>query len=156
MENKYKIAIGVALLATSFAVGRFTVPVRVKTEIKEVQVEKKVTDKDIKENKRVETVKTEIVRPDGTKETTTKIIEDTKKNTDSKTTAQTDSSRSSTSETKKEGAGLSVAGLAGVNVLAPSGLIFGGHVQTSLLGPVTIGAFGLSNWTFGVSLGLRF
>src|SRR5258706_14382864 len=78
MDRKYKYGIaGVAVLG-AFALGRYTVPEKVRIETKTVEVEKKTTDKttDIKKEKRKKTTITTITHPDGTKETSTVITDD--------------------------------------------------------------------------------
>ncbi len=157
MRLRYKIIIIGGALLTSFAFGRYSAPVKIKTETKEVDTKHEVEDKTANQDKHKETVITETVKPDGTKEKVTKTIEDTHKQTDSTDTTQTDSSKTETKEVTKEGRKVLLTGLIGVNTLRPSlGPIFGAQVQTTVVGPITAGIFGLTDGTAGVSLGLIF
>ena len=143
METRTKIIIAIVAIASTFALGRFTSPDKVRTEIKTVTVEKVVTQivhqtVTIKETK------------DGTKETV--IVTDS--NTDTK------SNSNSTNETKeitisKDRINISV--LAGssfpINLSAP---VYGISANKNRIGPITIGVWGLSDKTVGESLGLNF
>lgn len=143
MTSQSKVIISVIVLAVVFTAGRQSVPEKIKTEIQTVEVEKVVT-----------VVKKEIVtikeNPDGSKETT--IITDT--TTDSKT--NTNASNQTTEETKK-GKKLNVSILAGTS---PSfnltELVYGASISKELIGPVTVGAWALTNKSIGLSVGLNF
>ncbi len=133
MRKRYIVAGAVIIAITSAAVGRYTAPVKVKVETKTVTVVQR----------RKDVVKTEIVKPDGTRETVTKSVTDTNKNVlvDQK------------SETTKDSQHVNVYLLGGGKNQAP---VFGGHVSAEVLGPLSIGLFGLSDGAFGASLGMRF
>ena len=50
-----------------------------------------------------------------------------------------------------------ISALAGFSPFSdPHTPVYGGHVSTQLLGPINVGAFGLTNGTIGMSLGLDF
>lgn len=85
---------------------------------------------------------TTIVKETG-KETTT-IVEDIK--TKEKQTAQVESKRTR----------VSVQALIGTDVTNRFQPVYGAAVSKEVLGQITIGAFGLTNGTLGVSLGLNF
>ncbi len=157
MRLRYKAAIIGGALLTSFAFGRYSAPVKIKTETKEVDTKHEVEDKTANQNKHKETVITETVKPDGTKEKVTKTIEDTHKQTDSTDTTQTDSSKTETKEVTKEGRKVILSALGGVGVSsghwAP---VYGLSAQSTLVGPITVGAFGLTTGVVGCSLGLMF
>lgn len=88
--------------------------------------------------KKVNRVITIVKRPDGTVE---KVIKD-----NSVITTDT--------ETKvKERSKLAISALAGTDLSKP---IYGAAVSKEVLGPITIGIFGLSNASFGASVGLNF
>lgn len=163
----------VALVLTAFAFGRYTAPEKVKIEKEIVTVEsaKKEDSKhvstDLSRDKRVEKVITEIVRPDGTRETSTRVVEDTStaKRSDTAANSREESNKASiekSSETIEYGRNkLSLAVLAGAAPSFSGGLSFGplaygGHVQKNLLGPITFGVWALSSGTGGISLGLMF
>lgn len=148
-ENKKRLAIAAAIVV-SFAVGRFTTPEKVKIETKVVTVEVKVKEKD----KHKETKIVEVTKPDGTKEKTKTIIEDTKTN------IVKESSQSAETKTERIGSTqrTTISGLIGIdfNNLSRSPVVYGGSVSRPIIGPVTLGAWGLSNLTFGASVGVQF
>lgn len=141
MTTRNIIIISVLALATSFAIGRYLTPERVKTEIKTVTVEKVVV-----EVKRVVTTVKE--KPDGTKETV--IVEDSKTNTNEN--SQTVDSKHEETKSKNK---LIVAAMAGMNIPVDGQLIYGLEVSKNLLGPIRMGIFGMTNKTAGITLGLE-
>lgn len=156
MSTKVKITILAILLMVSFASGRYLTPVKVVTEVKTVEVEKKKTDTNEQQNTHKETEVKEVVKPDGTKETTTKIVED---DSDKKSTSEKDMVSKETDKTKevtKSNNGLSLSALGGVSISGVPNTVYGGIVQKPLLGPIGIGVWGLSNGTVGASIGLSF
>jgi len=74
MSTKNQIIILLVCTAAGLAIGRFTVPVKVITQVKTIEVEKKTEKTDTKIQKKVhrETITTQVKRPDGTVESTTK------------------------------------------------------------------------------------
>jgi hypothetical protein len=135
--SKYIAAVIVVVIA--YAAGRYTAPEKIKTEIKTVEVEKVVTKVQhkkvvIRENK------------DGSKETV--IITDTK--SDEKGKSNTDIKNKEV--TNKGSFNISV--LAGSSV--PINGVLGVSATKSVLGPITVGAWGLTNGTAGLSVGLNF
>lgn len=140
MTRNHYIIVAV-LLAAAFAGGRFLSPEKIVTKTVTVEVEKTNTKQD--------SVVIKVTKPDGTitETTTTKTETETITNTNNKTETITQNKKSS----------LNVNALAGINVTNPSGgIVFGAHVSKQLLGPISIGLFGLSNGTAGVSVGLQF
>ncbi len=109
-------------------------------QIKTVEVEKEVTHYD------VHTVTHTVTTPNGTTDTTTVTDDHTKKlETDIKTAVVL------------KGPEWNVSGLVGNDF--SQGLIkpiYGVSVSREILGPVTVGAFGLSNGVLGLSVGLNF
>lgn len=160
MQIKYKILIITVSLTAAFAGGRLSTPVKIKTVIQTVEVEKKQsnTDTDSNQDKHKETVVKEVVKPDGEKETTTTTTEDTTlhKNTNTSTTDQTDISQTQSKEIIKDSnSKVTISGLVGVNALNVSkGLDFGVSISKPILGPIAIGLFGLKSGTVGFSLGI--
>jgi hypothetical protein len=135
--SKYIAA--VIVVAIAYAAGRYTAPEKIKTEIKTVEVEKVVTKVQhkkvvIRENK------------DGSKETV--IITDTK--SDEKGKSNTDIKNKEV--TNKGSFNISV--LAGSSV--PINGVLGVSATKNVLGPITVGAWGLTNGTAGLSVGLNF
>jgi len=162
MQTKYKVLIIIAVGATGVAVGRFTVPERVKIETKTVEVVKTITVKDTTKDKKVhkETTIVEVTKPDGTKETTTKVVldSDLKKDTTTHTNVSDSKSADDKSETTKTGSRLNISVLAGapVSLHGLGNFVYGVHVSRDLLGPISVGLFGLSDGVVGGSIGLTF
>lgn len=151
----------VVLTGAAFAAGYYFAPEKIKVETKLVEVVKKETviEKEIEKNKHTETTTVEITRPDGTKEKTTTTKEDTTTGTTvtSNTNKSSTTTLDETRETSKNGRRYNLSLLAGADVTndplkAP--IIYGGHISTNLIGPISIGVWGLTNKTFGASLGL--
>lgn len=151
MSIKLKILLIAVTLASTFAFGRYSAPTKTVTEIKTVEVEKKVDDTQKDEHKITQTK--EIVKPDGTKETDTTVTDDST----TKKKEVLDDTKNSESKVTVEyvGGNLSVSALVGFTIpgVAP---VYGGHIQGRILGPFTSGIWGLSNGVVGVSIGLVF
>src|SRR5579864_2857048 len=141
MDRKYKIGLVVVTVVVSFAVGRYTVPVKTVVETKVVEVEKKVvnTDTNTDQNKHKETTVTEMDKPDGTKVIVTKTDEvsdiDTKINSVSTLDKKTDKSEAKTSV--KSGGGVSVSALAGLSAKDIQSYVYGIHASKEVLGPIS-------------------
>ena len=135
-----KYILFVIVIIISYATGRYMSPEKIKTEVKTVEVEKVVTKIEhktvkIKENK------------DGSKETI--IITDSRADSNTNIRSQ-DKTKESTVRDK-----INVSLLAG-NSLPISAPIFGASVQKNFIGPITLGAWVLTNKTGGLSVGLNF
>ncbi len=155
MSNKYKVLIAIVLLATAYATGRYMAPEKVKTEVKIVEVDRKTSTTDTNTNKHKETKVTETVLPDGTKKTETTTIEDSNRQSDR--TSVTDSKKTETDKTEivKSSSHLVVSALLGAD-FSNSTQVYGASATKNLIGPITLGAWGLSNATGGFSIGLSF
>lgn len=156
MENKTKIIIAVCALATAFAIGRYTVPEKVRIETKIVEIEKKVTDQDKDKNEHKKTIIVVVTKPDGTKQSTTTISDDTDTKTD---THQTDDISKTTDITKEITAGTqktTVLGLVGMDLTKAGLPDYGISVSKSVLGPVSVGVFGFKSGMVGAGVGLSF
>jgi hypothetical protein len=147
MNNKLVI---LGALVLGLAIGRYSLPAKIETKV--VEVEKKQTETDRDKHKETTTVTKEL--PDGTKETTTKTTEDT----NTKRTAETNKTSESESTRTYGGAKTTISVLGGITGVPGSvgGPIYGLSVTKNILGPIVGGAFGLTNGTVGVSLGLEF
>lgn len=156
MSNRTKIIIAVIALAASFLAGKYTTPAKVVTEIKTVEVEKKVEQKDVEKEKHKKTV---IVKnKDGS--STTTITDDSASTDRSKTTDDVAKRTDEKKEVTRDGALTSISILAGLQVpFDPSTTLsqikYGIHVHKEILGPITVGAFGFTDRTFGLSMGLN-
>lgn len=145
--NVKVLVIAILALVGAYALGRYTSPVKVETKI--VEVEKKQTETE--RDKRKETTTTVVEKPDGTKETVTRTVEDTS------TRKSTETNRNTDTETSKTYAGPKtyVGGLSGIDT-ANGSVFYGAQVNRQVLGPVSVGGFFLTNKTLGVSIGLQF
>ncbi len=157
MENKTKIIIVSVALLVAFAFGRYSAPEHVKIETKIVEIEKKVIDTDTLRDRHREVVIKEIVKPDGTKEKVTTTVEDS--NTSRKTRTEEETSRTENrSEEITRGSKVTLAALIGSPLRLNSSFepIYGGIISKPILGPITVGVWGMSNNTAGFALGLTF
>ncbi len=118
-----------------------------KVETKTVVVEAKQTEAE--RNKHKETTTTEVVKPDGTKTTVTETKED------SNTQKTTKEDTRSDSTVVYRGPSIGVRVLAGTT-FSDGNIDVGVSVDRSLIGPITIGAFGFRSGVVGLSLGLQF
>lgn len=158
MTTKTKVILSIVIVLASYAFGYFEAPYKIKTEIKTVEVEHKVTDTEREADKHKTTTTTEVVKPDGTKETTTTSTEDSVAKTDTQVKDDTAKTSDSTSETIKSGKTLNISALAGAPISFSVGSlipVYGAQVSTNLIGPITVGLWGLSDKTAGFSLGLN-
>lgn len=162
MDLKYKVGITVVVVAVVFAAGRYSAPEKIKIETKIVEVEKKVEDTDQKKIKDTHKKTTTIVvkKADGT-ETTTSVTTDDSVVKDDKTTKITDDISKTSDIVKEESKStshLNLALLGGTNVLNPSssGIIYGASASRNLVGPITVGLWGLNSGIGGMSIGLEF
>src|SRR5271166_2264531 len=148
MTLKYKILAVITIVVTSFAIGRFTTPVKTVVQTKIVEVEKKVDNTDTKQNQ-TETI---TKKPDGT-ETTTIITNTDTKNTSVDTTSVTDTS---TKTVTKESSKVTISALAGAPIsLHGIGLpTYGIAISKEILGPIGVGVFGFTDGVGGVSISL--
>lgn len=144
MSNKTKVIIAALSLLVSFAVGRYTANVT-----KTVSTDKQTTVTDDKNTET--TTSTEIYKPDGTKTITTVTIDNsdtTENHTDQEKTTQT---------VAKASAQYNLSILGGIYAQSTiNPLVYGASINKEILGPVTGGAWILSNGTFGVSVGVNF
>lgn len=163
MQLKYKVIIAVVALAGAFAFGRYSAPESIKksTETNQGEDKKSTTDKETDKHEHKKTTTREITKPDGTKETDTTTETDTDVNRTTKnTTSDVSSSASKTTEEITRGHSrltISALGATRVNNLSgPFTPAYGGMIQRDMIGPVNMGAFGLSDGTCGVAVGLSF
>lgn len=152
MQTRYKVILCIIVVLTSFAFGRYSTPVIVKTE--RVEVEKKTETSTDDLNRHKETTTKEVVKPDGSKETTTTTTEDTSRRKDKKDTE--DTQKSDKTETVKSKDVVTLSALAMVSVTNPTGIDYGLHVSKPMIGPIVVGIFGFTDGRVGVSLGLQF
>jgi|SRR5579859_3671679 len=164
LNTKQKAILSIIVIAIAFALGRYTVPVKIKTEIKTIYIEKtdtKVSTSTEKKKKKKVTI-VEDDSPNGTKHKVTTITDDTDSDhkSDTSTVTAVQQTTDATKEVKKDSGHLNLSLLTGASVLGQpginSGIIYGGHITRDIFGPLNIGVWGLSNGTAGLSIGLRF
>lgn len=151
MQTKYKIAIATTAVLSSFALGRYTTPVKIKIQEKIVEVKVKDEDKKTDQNKHKVTVIVE--KPNGDKTTT--ISEDSNLKTDDKSKITDSKTDTKTKEVVKQGSSLNISALAARDNQSGT-IVYGAQVQRDLIGPINLGLYGLTNGLVGVSLGVRF
>lgn len=147
MKTTNKIIVFTVISVGAFALGRYSVPEKVRVETKVVEVEKK----EIKKDKKSETVIVKVTKPDGTVEEHTTIVSG--ETTDINKNVNTVSNQNS--EIVRGDIKLSVSALVGTD-LSTNNPVYGASLTTPVLGPILLGAFGLTNKTFGLSVGLTF
>lgn len=157
MTLRTKLLLGALALLTSFALGRFSTPETVKVETKTVQVDSKVDNTSTNQDKHQDTTTTTTKAPDGTVVTKTETVVDTNTHRQTRDTDTTDTSTDTSKEVTRSSSKLSISVLAGVNVTSPGATpVYGGSITRGLIGPLTVGLFGLSNGVVGASVGLTF
>lgn len=162
MTNLQKAGLyGIAVL-TAFALGRYTAPVKTEIKTQTVEVEKKTEQTKIDTNKDLHRTITRVktTKPDGSKEETTKIVEDSSTKTKATEKASEEDTKSAETSklTVKEGSRTHLQGLLGgqASFSGVTPLSYGLNVSKTLLGPVSIGLWGLNTGIAGVSIGLNF
>lgn len=140
LSKNWDAIAGFLMLIGCFYWGRYTAPTKIETKTITIEAEK------IKQHQN--TLIVEKINKDGSKETTTRIITDTNKDT-VKTSEQ--------NKLVEKKSALNIYALGGIDITNPaSGFTVGVHVSKQLIGPVSIGLFGFTNKTTGVSLGMSF
>lgn len=151
-----EILAGVVLIVVAFAIGRYTGPEHIKTvtKIVTVQTDSKTDDSQVEDHKKVTIV--DVTSPDGTNTKTTTVVDDKDTQDKSTDTSKTTTDESKSVEVTKSSPKIQVSALAARNLSNFASPIYGGMVSKSILGPITLGAFGLSDKTVGLSIGLMF
>lgn len=151
MTEKTKVIIVVVIASAIVGFSFQTYKKKTETHINETKTQDKTTETD----KHVETKVVEIIAPDGTKTTTTETVEDTKKHRDS--TTVTEKQKDQTVEVSRgEGSKVSISALVGTSLTSLGTPVYGATVSKPILGPITVGLWGLSSGTGGISVGLTF
>jgi ABC-type oligopeptide transport system ATPase subunit len=150
MTPKEKAILILVVAAFSFAAGHYLTPVKVVTETKIVEVERKHEEIDTTKHKETKTVHRK--NPDGSEETETTVVEDSTRRKERDTELSKDSSTKT--ETIRDRSHLTVEALLSAPIKLNSSVAFGGHISYNILGPIRAGAFGFQDGRVGVSLGL--
>jgi hypothetical protein len=145
IPSKNQIIIVIVLIAASFAVGRYSARAN-KTVVQTTQAK---TDEE--KDTHTRTTITDTKKPDGT-DTKVEII-DQVQNDDTQSTATSQTQTTITSKSSILNISVLGANDFHAGLFAPT---YGLSVTKEVLGPVTVGAFGLMNGTIGVSVGLNF
>ncbi len=145
MLHPTKVQTGIAiilLMLGSFTAGRNTEKSTVKLVVKTVEVEKVVEQQQ-------HSVTTITTKPDGSKEETITKDTSTHSNTNS------DTNISSTEKSSPSKGSFTLQALAGYDIGTTS-LVYGISISKTVLGPISVGVWGLSDKTIGASIGLTF
>lgn len=155
MDTKYKVGIAVVVVLASFAAGRFLTPEKVRIETKIVEVEKKVDTEDKKNDTHKHTVIVKKTNKDGTSTTTTDVTYEDKTETKKNDVVTDNKSTDRTKEVTSGSSRVTLSALVGVSVT--TGLpVYGASLSKPVLGPLTLGIWGLNNGTCGGSVGFTF
>ena len=143
MDTKYKVIAGTAVVLVSFAFGRYSAP-----KIAD-STTKTETQKDVQKDTDTHKITTVTETPDGKKVTT--ITEDTT----TKSNSQTDTKKDQTITAPKSSV-INISALAGLDTGRGFVPTYGISASKELIGPIAVGAFGLTNGTIGISVGVNF
>lgn len=163
-ENVKKGLVVVGALVLGLAIGRFTLPSKVIEKERIVYqdkiIEKKVTTSNTQKKDHKVYTKIEKTLPDGTKTVETKIVNDSSLNNNTNIVSDKTEDKSQVSESEKsitrsqQSTLISLAMKVDLN--QTSKLAYGLSVNQRVLGPVYLGAFGFTDKSFGLSVGLAF
>jgi hypothetical protein len=151
MNNKIEAALATMALVLAFVIGRYSVSQKPDTKTTEI----KQTQTQTQEQKDIHIVTKTVTRKDPTGAVTTTTV----------TTADTvvDKTRDSVVEDKKVDethsqarSKINISALVAEDLHNPGLPAYGVSFQKEFIGPVTIGAFGLTSGVVGVSIGLNF
>lgn len=169
LSKKTIVISALLLLGIGAAVGRFEAPDKIVTKVVTQTVTQVVTKEVVKRDTEVKkntvTTITETTKPDGTKVKTTTIANkddistDLNKNVDTNSNTKTETVATQTVTNEKRQwivSALVSPSHPNDNILGSGGLSYGASVQKEIIGPFYGGAFGLTNQTYGVSLGVTF
>lgn len=150
LDPKKAAIIVVLSVVVSFAFGRYFAPEKVKEVTKTVTIEKEV------ERKRQDTNKKTVIvtRPNG--ESRTEIVEVTHSDITKEGTKLSENEHSQ--EKSRSSDKVTILALGGVNVLSidRNQVQYGLSVSRPILGPITVGLWGLSSGVGGLGVGVTF
>jgi hypothetical protein len=166
MTFNLKSILGIAaLVVASLAIGRYTAPKKESVRIEERIVEKEVIkwkeSKKTDEQKNIETIVIETKFPDGTIKTETRTVDkgriviDQTKQGEKISDRKTDLfiRKDSGYESQWKASALISSSHKDSNLLR-SDLSYGASIERKVAGPFSVGAFGLTNQTYGLSVGI--
>lgn len=146
MSSSRQYLIGLIILILAFLAGRYS-QIDTKTETKTESTDIKQIDKDSHTKTTIVSVK----NPSGEEVTTTIITKDT--DTEIKDNKQVDSLTLTQTTSKKMDTNISFLVGLKPTTFQP---VYGISAGKPILGPITVGVWGLTDTTFGVSLGVQF
>jgi hypothetical protein len=169
-DNKKKISIAVLVYTIlCITIGRYGTSEKIKIEKTDTNTSTNTEKKDDKttidanKNSHLKTVIVEHDNKDGSKDKVTTITDDTDSTTTKKqenASTSKDSEKNTSKESEKISRGSSQVTVSVLSALKitnlSGGLIYGVAVTRPILGPLTVGAFGFTNSTVGLSIGLSF
>jgi hypothetical protein len=151
ISAKYQYIAGVVLIITAFALGRYSNTLKPSTS--NIETNKVTDNKD--ENKQTHTVTTVVTtkEPDGsTKTTETDDTTISDKIQDKSQDTKVDQTVVTQPTSKK----LNISALVSPGLESGIRMAYGASISKEVLGPITVGAFGLTNGVLGLSIGLDF
>lgn len=151
LSTRTKYGIAVLTVIVAFAAGRYSVnQPKVKTSVTTNQQETAVEDK----NTHTKTTITEVKQPSGV-DTVTTVIDQVQNDAVESHDSINQHTEQTVTPPKKNTLNISLLGANDFKQgsLAPT---YGLSVTKEVLGPITVGAFGLMNGTVGISVGLDF
>ena len=151
MTTKVKIAIAFIVVVAAFATGRYSVSQTTTTTKETVKQDDKINEN---QDTHVLTTTTTEKDPTGVEKTTTTTTSDTVLKETQDDTTNTNIQQTITVAAHKKVNVSILVGSNTSNLLQPPN--YGASVTAEVLGPVTVGVFGLNNGTLGASLGLDF
>lgn len=149
MKLRNEVTIGLFLILFAFILGRHSVQV---PEVKTTVDTTKDVKKDLTQDTQTHQVSVTEKTPDGTTKTTTTIDTSTVKKVD--TITDTDTHITQDVIPPKIDT-LNVSILVGLDVSRQTP-VYGASITKQVLGPITVGAFGLTNGSVGGSIGISF
>lgn len=172
LDWKKKLLIVVVYTAVVGAFGSFLTPVKVTIQKEYVKDDTKTevkldkTQTDANKDRHIEKTVVEKVNKDGSKETTTKVVEDDSvKKSSNKDNSNTDVDHKleTAKETKiveKSKMRTTISAIGGAQLGFSNGFsavpVYGLQVQRDIFGPINLGVMGLSNGTAALSVGISF
>jgi hypothetical protein len=150
LSTKYQLIIAAILIVIAFAFGRYTTPdkVVVKTEIKEIIVEKESAKKDVAISETTEEII--IIKPDGTK------IVKKKNKKEEKKKEETNKESVVAKEEKHEEIKEKAKPQWGIGGMYQPSSVYGLVIDRRIIGPVFLGVWGKSDLDFGLSVKVEF
>ena len=151
IQAKFQYITGGILIVTAFAFGRYSNTTKPSTSV--TQTNNLTDNKD--ENKQTHTVTTTVTEKEPTGATKITETQDTivsDEIQDEKHDQETDKTVITQPQAKK----LNISALVSPGFESGIRMAYGASINKEVLGPITIGAFGLTNGVVGLSIGLDF